>query len=161
MFMGFLKHFYIIFETNLLTQSPEPSASSCLFPCFSVSKKRNIKRSRNRMKPSGEVILGRKATRETWSPRQESNEDGTRQGDAPSTLVAPLTYFFLLYRPIYPKTFGEQNRSGVPPPQASVATKNQSGPCSGTLPEEGTLTGGHLHHPGALHYEEGVVHPRG
>ena len=24
-----------------------------------------------------------------------------------------------------------------------------------------TLTGGHLHHPGALHDEEGVVHPRG
>ena len=76
-------------------------------------------------------------------------------------LVAPLTYFFHLYIPIYPKTFGEQNRSGVPPPQASVATKNQSGPCSGTLPEGGTLTGGHLHHPGALHDEEGVVHPRG
>ena len=42
-------------------------------------------------------------------------------------------------------------RSGVPLPQASVATKNQSGPCSGTLPEGGgTSTGGHLHHPGAL-----------
>ena len=76
-------------------------------------------------------------------------------------LVAPLTDFFRLYIPIYPKTFGEQNRSGVPPPQASVATKNQSGPCSGTLPEGGSLTGGHLHHPGALHDEEGVVHPRG
>ena len=76
-------------------------------------------------------------------------------------LVAPLTYFFCLYISIYPKNFGEQNRSGVPPPQASVATKNQSGPCSGTLPEGGTLTGVHLHHPGALHDEEGVVHPRG
>ena len=76
-------------------------------------------------------------------------------------LVAPLTDLFRLYISIYPKTIGEQNRSGVPPPQASVATKNQSGPCSGTLPEGGTLTGGHLHHPGALHDEEGVVHPRG
>ena len=62
---------------------------------------------------------------------------------------------------IYPKNIEEHNRSGVPPPQASVATKNQSGPCSGTLPEGGSLTGGHLHHPGALHDEEGVVHPRG
>ena len=52
-------------------------------------------------------------------------------------------------------------RSGVPPLQAFVATKNQSGPCSGTLPEGGSITGGHLHHPGALHDEEGVVHPRG
>ena len=63
--------------------------------------------------------------------------------------------------PINTETSRKQNRSGVSPPQASVATKNQSGPCSGTLPEGGTLTGGHLHHPGALHDEEGVVHPRG
>ena len=65
-------------------------------------------------------------------------------------LVAPLTELFRLYISIYPKTIGEQNRLGVPPMQASVATKNQSGPCSGTLPKGGTLTGGHLHHPGAL-----------
>ena len=76
-------------------------------------------------------------------------------------LEHPPTDFFHLYIPIYPKNFGGQNRSGVPPPQASVATKNKSGPCSGTLPEWGSLTGGHLHHPGALHDEEGVVHPRG
>ena len=63
--------------------------------------------------------------------------------------------------PINTETYREQNRSGVPPPQASVATKNQSGPYSDTLPEGGSLTGGHLHHPGALHDEEGVVHPRG
>ena len=47
---------------------------------------------------------------------------------APSTLVAPLTDVFRLYISIYPKTFGEQNISGVPPPQASVATKNQWDP---------------------------------
>ena len=76
-------------------------------------------------------------------------------------LVAPLTDFFHLYMSIYPKNIGEHNRSGVPPPQASVAIKNQSGPCSGTLPEGGSLTGGHLHHPSALHDKEGVVHPRG
>ena len=87
-----------------------------------------------------------------------------RQGGAPhprGPLVAPRTDFFRLYMSIYPKNIGEQNKSGVPPPQAFVATKNQSGPCSGTLPEGGSLTGGHLHHPGALHDEKGVVHPRG
>ena len=89
------------------------------------------------------------------------HEAGGRALHPRGPLVAPLTYFFLLYIPIYPKTFGGQNRSGVPPPQASVATKTQSGPCSGTLPEGGSLTGGHLHHLGALHDEEGVVHPRG
>ena len=40
----------------------------------------------------------------------------------------PLTYFFLPYIPIYPKNFGEHNRSGVPPLEASVATENQSRP---------------------------------
>ena len=117
------------------------------------------------------LIFGTNMIQRTWSARQGIYEETTRQGARPSTpgralhprgpLVAPLTYFFLLYIPIYPKNFGEQNRSGVPPPQASVATKNQSRPCSGTLPEGGSLTGGHLHHPGALHDEEGEVHPRG
>ena len=76
-------------------------------------------------------------------------------------LVAPLTYFFRLYISIYPKNIREHNRSGVPPPQASVATKNLSGARSGTLRKGEPITGGHLHHPGALHDEEGVVHPRG
>ena len=65
-------------------------------------------------------------------------------------LVAPPTDFFRLYKSIYPKTFGEHNRSGVPPPQASVATKNLSGALPGTLPEGGSFAGGHLHHPGAI-----------
>ena len=76
-------------------------------------------------------------------------------------LVAPLTDFFCLYIPIYPKNIEYEDRSGVPPPQASLATKNLSGAYSRTLPEGESLTGGHLHHPGALHDEEGVVHPQG
>ena len=63
--------------------------------------------------------------------------------------------------PINNETYRKEPRSGVLPPQASIATKNQSGPCSGTLPEGGSLTGGHLHHRGALHDKEGVVHPQG
>ena len=76
-------------------------------------------------------------------------------------LVAPLTDFFRLYMSIYPKNIKEHGRSGVTPPQAFVATKNQSGPCSGTMPEGGSLTGVHLHHSGTFHDEEGVVHPWG
>ena len=71
------------------------------------------------------------------------------------------TDFFRLYMPTYPKTIEYQDRSGVPPLQASVATKNLLEVHSGTLPEGEPITGGHLHHPGALHDEEGVVHPRG
>ena len=38
--------------------------------------------------------------------------------------LAPLTYFFHPYIPTYPKTSRTEERSRVPPPQASVATKN-------------------------------------
>ena len=50
-------------------------------------------------------------------------------------LKAPPTDFFRLYIPSYPKNIEYQDRSGVPPPQASVATKNLSGALPGTLPE--------------------------
>ena len=96
-----------------------------------------------------------------------SHEIGGRappEGHAPLS-CGPLehlpTDFFRLYSPMYPKNIHGEDRSGVPPPQASVATKNLSGALPGTLPEGGSFTGGHLHHPGALHDEEGVVHPRG
>ena len=167
MFMGCIIHFYIIFGTNLLTQSP---VSVSIFPLFQCSAEKEYQMESKRNETFRKVIFGKKAIQETWSARQGINEERTRQGARPppgralhphGPLVAPLTYFFLLYIPIYPKNFGEPNRSGVPPPQASVATKKHSGPCSGTLPEGGSLTGGHLHHPGALHDEEGVVLPRG
>ena len=51
MFMGFTLHFYIIFGTNLLTGGLARIA--VFFAYFSISKKRNIKRSPNGMKPSG------------------------------------------------------------------------------------------------------------
>ena len=60
MFMGFTLHFYIIFGTNLLTGGPTRIA--VFFAYFSVSKKRNIKRSQNGMKPSGGIFL-----EQTWS----------------------------------------------------------------------------------------------
>ena len=115
----------------------------CLFQCF-AEKEYQTETKWN--ETFGNVIFGTNVIQRTWSPRQESNEGSTRQGRAHppghalhprGPLVAPLTYFFRLYISIYPKTMGEQNRSGVPPPQASVATKNQSGPCSSTLPEGG------------------------
>ena len=73
--MGFTMHFYIIFGTNLLTEGPVQIA---VFAYFSVSQKRNIKRSPNGMKPLGESFFGTKAIQETWSGRQGSNEAATR-----------------------------------------------------------------------------------
>ena len=139
----------------------------CLFQYF---EEKEYQTESKRNETFGRVIFGTEAIQETWSRRQGSFEEAMRQGGAPyPPWRAPPSWaprgspdhFFRLYISIYPKNIGEQNRSGVPPPQASVATKNQSGPCSGTLPKGGSPTGGHLHHPGALHDEEGVVHPRG
>ena len=156
MLMGFTLHFYIIFGTNLLTGGPTHIA--VFFVYFSVSQKRNIKRSPNGMKPSRELFLEHKQSRRlVVDVRTASRKPRGRRArpHAHGPLVAPLTDLFHLYISIYPKNLQEHNRSGVPPPQASVATKNQSGPCFGTLPEGGSLTGGHLHHADALHDEEG------
>ena len=56
---------------------------------------------------------------------------------------------------------GNNPRSKLSPPQASVAMKTHSRPRSGSLLEREIITGGHVHHPGGHHDEEGVVHPRG
>ena len=53
-------------------------------------------------------------------------EGAPRGGGRTPYLVAPLTEFFRLYMSIHPKNIEEHNRSGVPPPQASGASKNQS-----------------------------------
>ena len=122
--------------------------------------------SRSRLCSGGFCIYKRFWRREQvrGSPRRprgrEARPGGKARPHPRGPLVAPLTDFFRLYIPIYPKNIGEQNRLGVSPPQASVATKNLSGARSGTLREGESLTGGHLHHPGSLHDEEEVVHTR-
>ena len=122
------------------------------------------------MKPLGELFLEWKQSRRLgvevreasrWPQGREARPTPWACPHPRGPLVASLADFFHLYMSIYPKNIEEHNRSGVPPPQASIATKNRSGPCSGTLPEGGSLTGGHLHLPGTLHDEEGVVHPGG
>jgi len=116
------------------------------------------------MKPSEKLFLEQKQSRELGVQAREASRRPQDRGRALHThgpLEAPPTDFFQLYIRIYPKNIETEDRSGVPPPQASVATKNTSGARSGTLPEGRSLTGGHLHHPGAIHDEEGVVHPRG
>ena len=157
--MGFIIHFYIIFGTNLLTGGP---AQVCCFMPISVFRRKGTK-------TTGEVIFGRKHTRWTRTPCQGRNEVLTRVGGAPpracplsrGALVAPLTYLQHPYIPMYPKTSRTHNRSGVLPLEASVATKNQSTLVPAPRRRGQSFFGGHLHHPCALHDEEGVVLPRG
>ena len=63
-------------------------------------------------------------------------------------------------RQIFQKSSGDPKLE-VLPPQGSVATRNQSRPRFGTLPEGGVITGCHLLHLDGHHDEDGVVHPRG
>ena len=167
MIMGFIIHFYITFGTNLLTGGPAHIA--VLLPILVFRRKgisNGVQTERN---------LQQRDFLEEYHPgdlefTSEEPRGGHEIGGRPPYWARPLsrgplehppTDFFRLYKPTYPKTIKNQDRTGVPPPQASVATKNLSGACSGTLPEWEPVTGGHLHHPGALHDEEGVVHPRG
>ena len=164
--LGFIIHFYIIFRTNLLTGGP---AQICCFMPISVFRGKGIsdgvKTERNQleklilegnqpdglgMHARGVLVCPRGWGRPPWARPLPREHPG-----------GPPTYPLHPYIPMYPKTSRTEDRSGVPPPQASVATKNQSGPCSGTPPEGDPITGGHLHHPGTIHDEEGVVHPRG
>ena len=134
-FVGFNLHFYIIFGTNLLTGGP---TQIVVFLPISVFRRKEYQTSPNGMKPLGELFFGTEAIQDAWSRRRGSFEEATRQGGAPyppgralhprGPLMAPLTDFFCLYISIYPKMTGEHNRSGVPPPEASVATESQPRP---------------------------------
>ena len=86
--MGFIIHFYIIFGTNLLTGGPAQIAVSCLFRCFE-GKEYQTESKRN--ETFGNVIFGTNVIQRTWSGRQETTEEATRQGDAPAPLGSPPT----------------------------------------------------------------------
>ena len=134
-----LLYTFILFLGVTINRRPSPNC--CFLAYFSVSKKRNIKRNPNGMKPSGELFLERKQSRRLGVDVREASRKPQGREVRPPPSWAPRGSLDRLLSPIYmsiyPKNIGEQNRSGVPPPQASVATKNQSGPCFGTLPEGG------------------------
>ena len=139
--MGFIIHFYIIFGTNLLTGGPAQIAVFCLFQC---SKERNIKRSPNGMKPSGTWFseqtwsrgLGVDVKKRTRRPRGRGRAYPPGRALHPhGPLVAPPTYFFLLYIPTYPQTISRGAKTLFPPPQPSVPVRSHLGAFSGAPPE--------------------------
>ena len=146
--MGFIIHFYIIFGTNLLTGGPTQIAVFCLYQCF-AEKEHQTESKRN--ETFGNVIFGTNVTHRTWSGRQETNKEATRQGarlppghavHLRGPLVAPPTYFFLLYIPTYPQTIGEHHENLIPPPQPSVPVRSHLGAFSGAPPEGALITEG-------------------
>ena len=150
--MGFVIQFYIIFGTNLLTGGP---AQIAIFAYFSVSKKKDIKwsRSPNGMKPSGTWF-----SEQTWSRGlgvyvKKSTRRARGRGRAyppgralhpRGPLIAPPTYFFLLYIHVPPK------HPGAPwKPNSTTATF-----CIHKIPSRGLFrssVGGSIYHGGLLH----------
>ena len=147
--MGFIIHFYIIFGTNLLTGGPAQIA--VFFAYFSVSKERisngvqmewNLRERdfQNKRDPedlewtSSNQRGGHEAGGHAYPPGHALHPRGP--------LVAPPTYFFLLYIPMYPKTNQEHHETLFPPPQPSVPMRSHLGAFSGVLPEGALITEG-------------------
>ena len=147
--MGFIIHFYIIFGTNLLTESRVQIA--IFFAYFSVSQKRNIKWNPNGMKPSRGYFLEQTQSRRlgvevkeaTRRPRGRRARPGGRHAPHPrGPLVAPPTYFFRLYILLYPEKIQGSHESTFPPPQPSEPVRSHLGAISGDLPEGDSITEG-------------------
>ena len=144
--LGFIFHFYITFGTNLLTGGP--AQNCCFFAYFSVSKKRNIKRSPNGIKPSERDFLTERDPGDL-DPTPRSQRGGHEGGGPPRArplprgpLGAPPTYSFLLYIHTYLQTIRTGAKNLIPPSQPSVSTRSHLGACSGAPPEGASITQG-------------------
>ena len=84
--MGFTIHFYIYFGTDLLTGGPAQIVVFFLFQCFAEKEYQTESKWNETF---GRMIFGKNAIQETWSARQERNEEATRQEGAPPTLMGP------------------------------------------------------------------------
>ena len=142
--MGFTIHFDIIFGTNLLTGGPTQIAIFfCLFQCFTEKEYQTESKWNETV---GNVIFGTNVIQRTWSGRQAINEAATRQGGRAlppcGPLVAPPTYFFLLYILINPENIREHHETLFPPPQPSVPKRSHLGAFSEAPPEGALITEG-------------------
>ena len=116
----------------------------CLFQCFEETEYQTESKWN---KIFGNVIFGTNVIQRTWSGRQAINKEATRQGarlppgralHPRGLLVAPPTYFFLLYIPTYPQTINRGAKTLFPPPQPSVPVRSHLGAFFGA-PLEGAL----------------------
>ena len=149
MLMGLFIHFYIIFGTNLLTGGP---AQICCFMPISVFRGKGISNGIQMEWNLWERSFWNKGDPEDleWTSRnqQGGHEAGGRAyppGHAlhpHGPLVAPPTYFFLLYIPTYPQTIEEHHENLIPPPQPSVPVRSHLGAFSGAPPEGESITEG-------------------
>ena len=92
----------------------------------------------NRNETFGNVIFSTNVIQETWSGRQETIEEATRQGARPPPLSAPRCSTDLLLPPIYihvPPNIQEHHETLFPPPQPFVPKRSHLGAFSDAPPE--------------------------
>ena len=118
--MGFIMHFYIIFGTNLLTEGLVQIVFF-LFQCFAEKEYQTEPKCNETF---ARIFFWNKRNPGDLEYTSGKLRGGHEAGRRAPTLVAPLTDFFRLYISIYTKNIEHHNRSGIRPPQASVATKN-------------------------------------
>ena len=105
------------------------------------------------MKPLGELFLERKQSRRLGVDVREASMKRRGREARPhprGPLVAPLTYFFLLYIPTYPQTI----RYGAKKANSTAATF-----CTREIPSWGLIrssVGGGIDHGGPLHQLHGL-----
>ena len=137
--MGFIIHFYIIFGTN---------RNCCFLAYFSVSKKWNIKRSPNGMKPSGAIFLEQTQSRRLGVDVKEAARKPRGREARPPPSWAPRSSIDLLISPIY--TIIPWNLRGEPQNTFSTAATF----CTCEIPSWGLFrcsAGGGIDHGGLLH----------
>ena len=140
--MGFNMLFYIIFGTNLLTKGPVQIV--VFFAYFSVSQKRNTKRSPNGIKLSWWFFLDRHPGDLEWKSEDPrgGHKGGGRAPQPYGPLAAPPTYFFRLYILIYPENIQEHHETLFPPQQPSVPVTSHLGAFFGAPPQGESITEG-------------------
>ena len=155
MLMGLFIHFYIIFGTNLLTQGPVQIVVFFLFQCF-AEKEYQTESKRN--ETFGRFIFGTNMIQGTWSGRQETTEEATRHGGAPTPCArpppswAPHCSTDLLLPPIYIHI--PREHLGAPRNPISTAATF----CTQEIPSWGLFrssTGGGIDRGGPLHQLHG------
>ena len=161
MLMGFILHFYIIFGTNILTQGLVQI--DVFFAYFSVSQKRYIKRSPNRMKPSGTWFLEQTSSRGLGADvKASTRRPRGREARSPPTW-APRGSTDLLLSPIYTHIPRKHPRAPWNPISTTATFCTREIPSWGLFQRSaggGTDHGGLLHQHHSLSDDVWVVYHR-
>ena len=114
----------------------------CLFQCFAEKEYQTESKWNETF---ARIIFGTNTISETWSGRQETTEEATRQGHTlppRGSLVAQPTYFVLLYMFTYPENIQEHHETLFLPPQPFVPKRSHLGAFFGAPPEGALITEG-------------------